>query len=53
MKIKNTGGCDIIPERVLVDGIYNLILPLAYLFKLIYQQRELPEPLKVADYSNL
>ena len=36
IKIKNTEGYDRIPQRVLVDGLEQLLDPLTDLFKLIY-----------------
>ena len=35
IKIKNTEGYDRIPQRILVDGLEQLIVPLTHLFKLI------------------
>ena len=36
---KNSEGFDRIPQRVIVEGINNLIIPLSGLFKLIYIQK--------------
>ena len=36
LKIKNCEGYDRIPQRILVDGISELIHPLTELFELIY-----------------
>ena len=43
IKIKNNEGFDRIPQRVLVDGISNLLSPLTALFQLIYNERKVPD----------
>ena len=43
IKIKNCEGYDRIPQRVLVDGMEQLLEPLTVLFKLIYERKEIPE----------
>ena len=42
MKIKNTEGYDRIPQRVLVDGLDQLLDPLSNLFEMIYCQKVIP-----------
>ena len=39
LKVKNNEGFDRIPQRILVDGIDNLLSPLTYLFQLIYKKK--------------
>ena len=51
IKIKNCEGVDRIPQRVLVDGMDHLIIPLTYLFKLIYVTKKLPEQWLMAKVS--
>jgi hypothetical protein len=43
IKIKNYEGFDRIPQRVLVDGISNLLSPLTALFQFIYNERKVPD----------
>ena len=43
IKIKNCEGFDRIPQRILVDGIDHLVLPLAHLFNEIYHKNQLPD----------
>ena len=43
IKFKNTEGYDPIPQRILVDGINFLLNPISKLFKLIYEQKTIPE----------
>ena len=43
IKIKNCEGYDRIPQRVLVDGIEHLLKPLTILFKLVYEEKKIPE----------
>ena len=38
LKLKNCEGFDRIPQRILVDGIDELIEPLTHLFELVYVQ---------------
>jgi hypothetical protein len=42
MKIKNSEGYDRIPQRIIKEGIDNLIIPFTELFSRIYVQRTLP-----------
>ena len=42
IKIKNTEGYDRIPQRVLVDGLDQLLDPLSNLFEMIYCQKVIP-----------
>ena len=42
MKIKNSEGYDRIPQRIIKEGIDNLIIPFTELFSGIYAQRTLP-----------
>ena len=48
LKLKNCEGFDRIPQRILVDGIDQLLKPLAHLFELIYLQGSIPEQWKVS-----
>ena len=43
IKVKNCEGYDRIPQRVLVDGMMNLLNPLSKLFKSIYSEKKIPE----------
>jgi hypothetical protein len=43
LKVKNCEGCDLIPQRILADGIESLIDLFSKLFNLIYTQRTIPE----------
>ena len=43
IKIKNCEGYDRIPQRILVDGIGYLALPLAHLFNEIYYTNVIPD----------
>jgi hypothetical protein len=42
MKIKNCEGYDRIPQRIIKEGIDNLIIPFTELFSRIYAQRTIP-----------
>ena len=48
MKCKNSEGFDRISQRVLCDGILHLQGPLIRLFRLVYEQRTIPEQWRVA-----
>jgi hypothetical protein len=43
LKIKNSEGWDRIPQRVLVDGIEELLEPITVLMSMIYNQKTVPE----------
>ena len=43
IKLKNSEGCDRIPQQILLDGIEELAGPMSVLFSKIYLQRKLPE----------
>ena len=43
LKIKNSEGFDRIPQRILIEGIEELVRPLTSLFKLIYEEKEIPD----------
>ena len=43
IKLKNSEGCDRIPQRILLDGIEILAGPMTTLFNKIYLQKKLPE----------
>ena len=43
IKIKNCEGFDRIPQRILIEGMENLIVPAHRLFNLIYRQKKIPE----------
>ena len=43
IKVKNNEGYDRIPQRILVDGIDQLITPLTQLFSLIYNTKSIPD----------
>ena len=51
LKIKNSEGYDRVPQRIIKDGIENLIAPLTSLFKLIYETRTIPDQWKIAKVS--
>ena len=51
IKIKNCEGHDRIPQRILVDGIDHLIGSLTQLFKLIYDQNQIPEQWLIAKVT--
>ena len=48
LKIKNCEGFDRIPLRVLNEGAERLVKPLSALFRLIYDQKTIPEQWKTA-----
>ena len=48
LKVKNSEGYDRIPQRVLIDGIDHLILPLTELFNKIYHKKSIPSQWKTA-----
>ena len=48
IKMKNSEGHDMIPQRLPVDGISMLLLPLTQLFHNIYIKREIPEQWKLS-----
>jgi hypothetical protein len=50
LKCKNSEGFDRIPQRVLVDGMEQLINPFTKLFALIYKEMKIPEQWKVAKF---
>ena len=43
IKVKNCQGFDRISQRILVDGIDHLVLPLTHLFNEIYYKNQLPD----------
>ena len=43
IKIKNSEGFDRIPQRIIKEGLENLLEPFTQLFKKIYTQRSVPE----------
>ena len=48
LKLKNSEGYDRIPQRILIDGINALIVPLSHLFSLIYNKCQIPEQWLIA-----
>ena len=46
LSIKNTEGYDHIPQRVIVDGVSQLIASLSNLFEIIYKNKLIPEQWK-------
>ena len=42
IKLKNCKGNDRIPQRILVDGLSELLTPFTVLLKKVYYQRTLP-----------
>ena len=42
LKVENSKGFDGIPQRILFDGVDQLIAPLGGLFKLIYDKKTVP-----------
>ena len=51
LKVKNCEGCDLIPQRILADGIESLIDPYSKLFNRIYTQKTIPEQWKMAKIT--
>ena len=51
IKVKNCEGHDRIPQRILVDGVNQLVKPLTTLFKMIYSQNKLPQQWLVAKIN--
>ena len=47
--LKNTEGYDRIPQRIIVDGKRNLIVPLSHLFELIYNTKCIPKQRKFSN----
>ena len=43
LKIKNRKGHDIIPQRILIDGIQYLLDPFSSIFNKIYKSKPIPE----------
>ena len=43
LKSKNSEGFDRIPQRVLVDGVSILAVPMNKLMSLIYREKQIPE----------
>ena len=43
LKTKNSEGFDRIPQRILIDGVDYLLEPLTCLFKLIYEEKKVPD----------
>ena len=52
LKIKNCEGFDRIPLRIFNEGAEILAKPLAALFKLIYDEKKIPEQWKTARIKN-
>ena len=48
IKVKNCEGYDRIPQRVLVDGMMNLLNPLSKHFKSIYSEKKIPEQWRIS-----
>ena len=48
LKVKNCEGIDRIPLRILNEGAEILTKPLSILFKLIYEQKQVPAQWKIA-----
>ena len=48
LKPKKCEGFDRIPVCVLVDAVEKLLLPLSTLFKMIYEQKTIPDQWKLA-----
>jgi hypothetical protein len=51
LKIKNFEGYDRIPQRIIKDGIDLLIVPLSFLFKLIYDYKTIPYHWRIAKVN--
>ena len=51
IKVKNCEGHDRIPQRILVDGVDQLVKPLTTLFSMIYSQNKLPQQWLVAKVN--
>ena len=51
LKLKNCEGYDRIPQRILIDGINALIVPLSHLFSLIYNKCKIPEQWLIAKIT--
>ena len=52
IKMKNSEGEDRIPQRILIDGMEQLLIPLTHLFKNIYEKKEIPEQWKMAKIQS-
>ena len=48
LKSKNTEGLDRIPQRILLDGVDELIIPMSNLFRLIYRDKSVPDQWLIA-----
>jgi hypothetical protein len=54
LKVKNTDGYDLIPQRILVGSIGILIGPFSILFEKIYYQRTIPGQWLISkDYTSI
>ena len=51
LKIKNSEGFDRIPQRILIDGMSELIKPFSILFNLIYTTNQIPEQWHMAKIT--
>ena len=51
LKYNNSEGYDRIPQRIIKDGIEQLIAPLSFLFKLIYDTKAIPDQWRIAKVN--
>ena len=49
--MKNSEGEDRIPQRIIIEGIEQLINPLTHLFKNIYDKKEIREQWKMSKIT--
>ncbi len=48
LKSKNTEGFDRIPQKILLDGVEQLVQPMSVLFNLIYNEKTVPDQWLIA-----
>jgi hypothetical protein len=53
LKIKNCEGADLIPQRILAEGIEVLHEPSCALFSLVYTNKQIPEQWKLSKITQL
>ena len=51
LKIKNCEGADLIPQRILAEGIEVLHGPFCALFSLVYKNKQIPEQWKLSQIT--
>ncbi len=53
LKIKNSEGYDIIPQRIIKDGVQKLIKPFTSLLKLIYETKTIPDQWRITKVRSI